>query len=173
MKKLLSLIVILSTLFLFGCKKLKTEVTYVLNPGQDTILVGQTWQDAGMVIKYGTIDLVVNVDSSDLNINQIGTYEIVYEAVYKFVDYTYVRYVQVIDATAPTIQLNPGVDTIFVGDTWIDSGVVVSDNYDTSITYSTEGQVNKEIAGQYIITYRATDASGNVAKRIRIVTVIE
>lgn len=173
MKKMIVLILFMTMFLLVGCKTLRTEVTYTLNPGQDTILIGETWVDAGISIKYGKEALTVSADHSDLNNMAVGTYEIVYLAVHKYVDYTYVRYVQVIDGVAPTISLNPGVDTIYVGDTWVDAGVIVNDDVDNNPTLVVTGSVNTSVLGTYTITYTVTDSSENTRQIVRIVTVIE
>lgn len=173
MKKISLLLFFMTSFVLFGCTKLKTEVTYTLNPGRDTILIGETWIDEGITIKYGDTELTVTTDQSDLNNLAVGTYKIMYEAVHRFVHYSYVRYVQVIDGVAPMIELNPGVDTVFVGDTWIDAGVILNDDTDTSPSLVVTGSVDTSVAGTYTITYTATDHWQNNRQCIRIVTVIE
>ena len=79
----------------------------------------------------------------------------------------------VIDETSPVLKLNPGVDTINVGQNWIDSGIEVSDNGEDDYTLTVSGNVNIDIPGSYIITYSATDSSGNISVLTRIVNVIE
>lgn len=58
---------------------------------------------------------------------------------------------------------------------WEDSGVSATDNYDGDLTNKVivTGVVNTNEVGEYIITYKVTDSSGNVATIKRYVNVIE
>ena len=72
------------------------------------------------------------------------------------------------DTTPPVITLtgdNPL--TLEVGDTYTDPGATA----DTGETVTPTGTVNTDIAGDYTITYTATDAAGNEATKERTVTV--
>lgn len=83
------------------------------------------------------------------------------------------RVVFVVDETAPTGVLNPGVDTVLVGGTWTDASITTSDNSGDEVTVITTGFVNTNFAGNYMITYTLTDPFGNQSIYYRWVYVIE
>ena len=79
-----------------------------------------------------------------------------------------------VDTTAPTIALTGGDTPIVLtaGGTYTEPGATATDNVDTSVpTPTPSGMVNTTTAGQYTITYTATDRAGNVATKTRTVTV--
>ena len=76
------------------------------------------------------------------------------------------------DSEAPVITLlgdNP--TNLFFRDTYVEAGYTVSDNRDSNPTVEVTGTVNTEAPSTYILTYTATDASGNIATAQRTVTV--
>jgi hypothetical protein len=79
----------------------------------------------------------------------------------------------VVDETAPTGILNPGIDTIIIGGSWTDASITPSDNSGDIVTVTTTGYVNTNFAGNYMITYTLTDTSGNQSIYYRWVYVIE
>jgi hypothetical protein len=60
-----------------------------------------------------------------------------------------------------------------VGTPYKDPGAVALDNYDGPVDVRTQGadRVNWRIPGQYTVTYRAADRSGNSASAVRTVIV--
>ena len=81
-----------------------------------------------------------------------------------------------IDLTAPTIALTGGDAPVVltVGGTYTEPGATATDNVDTSVPTPTwSGAVDTDTAGEYTITYTATDRAGNVATKTRTVTVSE
>ena len=80
-----------------------------------------------------------------------------------------------VDTIAPVITLNgPSTIELYVGQSYIEYGAVVSDNIDKGLTYEVFGFVNTSQAGTYRLTYNATDRSGNRATPIsRTVRVLE
>lgn len=78
------------------------------------------------------------------------------------------------DTEAPTINLT-GSEKVYltVGSKYVESGCTVTDAYDKQIAEKVKitGTVNTGVAGTYIITYEATDCSGNYTKIIRTVIV--
>ena len=163
MKKLI-LIVVSILFFLAGCNNLSTpQVTYILNPGKDTIAIGESWVDAGINIKYGVKILDVVVKTNTINEDVPGTYEVIYEAIYNNKTINFTRYVFVVDRTAPVLTLNEGIDTINLGSEWTDNGVTAIDNFDDDISVIVIGEVDTQLEGQYIITYKAMDAYGNIS----------
>ena len=147
-------------------------ILIVLNPGIDTIEVFDDFIDAGAIASYDTNDLVVTVIENTVNTDQVGVYYIQYLATHGDKTAQIFRAVFVIDTTKPEVSLNPGIDTVYVGETWVDMGVTVTDNYDVDCDISVTGSVDTSIEGTYQITYVVSDSSGNKTEVIRYVNVI-
>jgi len=79
------------------------------------------------------------------------------------------RTVIVQDTIAPSISLNPSLDTIEVGMTYTDYGVTATDNTDTVVIV--EGVVDINTPGVYVITYHVKDTSDNETIIVRYVIV--
>lgn len=78
------------------------------------------------------------------------------------------------DTEAPVITLTDGAEiAITYGDEFTDPGYTVSDNEDKEedITVTTSGEVDEMSAGDYTITYTATDKEGNSSTKTRKVIV--
>jgi hypothetical protein len=68
------------------------------------------------------------------------------------------------DTTAPVIALLGANPTkIAVGASFTDPGATVTDNIDPPRTITGAGTVNPAVAGEYTLTYTATDSAGNSA----------
>ena len=68
------------------------------------------------------------------------------------------------DNTAPVITLKgDATETHEAGTAYTDAGAEVTDNFDTTVTVVTSGTVDVSKLGNYVITYNASDASGNAA----------
>ena len=77
------------------------------------------------------------------------------------------------DTTKPVIALL-GANPLLIanGAAYTDPGATVNDNVDATRTITGSGTVNTAVAGDYPVTYNATDAAGNVADAVtRIVRV--
>ena len=74
------------------------------------------------------------------------------------------------DTIAPVISMTGGDMSLTVGDTFTDPGATATD-LGASVTVVATGTVNTAVAGTYILTYTATDASLNVATTTRTITV--
>ena len=78
------------------------------------------------------------------------------------------------DTTPPVIALNGGDVTIPVGGTYSEQGASATDNVDTNVTVSIDSStVDTSTAGEYTVTYTATDAAGNQSQETITVTVAE
>ncbi|AIO19449.1 hypothetical protein KQ51_01573 [Candidatus Izimaplasma bacterium HR1] len=86
---------------------------------------------------------------------------------------TKTRTVSVVDTTKPSANINAGVDTINIGETWIDAGVFVSDNYDTDLTIEITSELDNQTVGNYEVYYKVIDESGNYIRAKRIVNVVD
>ncbi|MFI5221990.1 MAG: immunoglobulin-like domain-containing protein [Bacteroidia bacterium] len=96
------------------------------------------------------------------------------------------RTIIVADTTKPTIsiyitdptkaKIDPATGNIRyqIGTTFADNVIVRTiDNYDPPGTPNRSGSINPNVMGYYTITYRATDASGNVATPLTVVIKID
>jgi len=77
------------------------------------------------------------------------------------------------DTAAPVITI-VGLDPLAVeeGSIYVDAGATANDDRDGSVSVTTEGNVNTDIVGTYLITYSATDSAGNTATASRTVNVV-
>ena len=149
------------------------DETYILlNPGQDTVDINEEWIDAGAVLVINDVEFTMETEDM-IDTSILGIHLIKYSYNYNNQSYEIVRYVYVADQTSPEIKLNLGVDTIKVGEIWIDAGVIITDNSNEIIIASLEGTIDNNLPGVYVITYIAIDSSGNTSSIIRYVTVIE
>src|ERR1035437_5613559 len=77
------------------------------------------------------------------------------------------------DTTAPVITLNGAASqTISLQGTYTELKALANDNKDGALTPTISGTVNVNHTGVYIITYRATDAAGNIGTATRTITVV-
>jgi len=173
-RKVLFIILLLFVVSLLGCFNVEeSDVEIVINPGVDTIEIGDTYTDPGATARAKGFRITSSVVLDTVDESAIGTYEIVYETTYRGFTKQAIRYVRVVDETPPELVLNVGLDTIYEGDTWEDGGIQVIDNSNLEPTITIIGNVSCLLAGEYIITYRATDASGNASEIIRYVNVLK
>ena len=78
------------------------------------------------------------------------------------------------DTTAPTVELkgeNPLA--IELGESFIDPGAKAVDDIDGELNVTVSGAVNISKLGEYMLTYRAVDNSGNEANVTRVVKVVD
>ena len=78
-----------------------------------------------------------------------------------------------LDTEAPVVTAEEAKVTVPFGGTYTDAGATVSDNVDTGLTATASGTVDVNLAGDYTITYSATDAAGNTGTATTTVTVSE
>ena len=80
-----------------------------------------------------------------------------------------------IDTTAPVITLvDSSTVAVEYNGTYTDAGATATDNVDVSVSVTTSGVVHTGTLGQYILTYTATDTSGNHATPVtRTVNVVD
>jgi hypothetical protein len=161
-------------LFAFLIQACDYDMTFVfeLNKGLDTVEIHTQHIDALATSKVGRQMLDVVVIFNDVDISSLGIYTIVYETTYQEKTYRLTRYVTVIDETAPIIELNFGVDTVFLNETWIDASITAFDNSLGEVYIRVEGEVDTSKIGQYEVVYIATDESGNESSMTRYVHVV-
>lgn len=78
------------------------------------------------------------------------------------------------DTTAPTITISGSSSiTIDFNQAYVDAGATAIDDVDGAIAVTTTGTVDQSTAGDYTLTYTATDAAGNVSTETRTITVLD
>lgn len=76
------------------------------------------------------------------------------------------------DTTPPSVTINGASSvTISLNSTYTDQGATATDDEDGTVAVVTDNPVNKDLAGTYTVTYRATDAAGNTGTATRTVIV--
>lgn len=119
------------------------------NPGIDTITVGETWVDAGISLMDENLSVTV---LTDIDWMIPGKYKISYqihkESILIYEAYRYVRVLE--DFNNIELKLNPGIDTIFIGQDHKDGGLR---DIDMQMIEVING-VNRNIVGVYEIIYR-------------------
>ncbi|MBV9923746.1 MAG: DUF5011 domain-containing protein [Acidobacteria bacterium] len=118
----------------------------------------------------------VNVSGS-VNVNVPGTYTLTYNASDDSGNAATpkTRTVTVVDTIAPVITVNgPNPMTVECHTTFTDPGATASDSCDTNVPVTTTGSVNANVPGTYVLTYNASDDSGNNATpKTRTVIVVD
>ena len=156
-----------------------TPPVITLNGGDVTLMVGESYHEAGAKAvddKDGTVNVAI---SGSVNSAKIGKYTITYSAVDKAGNKaSKTRTVHVIekpDTTAPVITLNGGDVTLKVGDSYHELGAKAVDDKDGDISSKIiiKNTVNTSKAGKYFVYYKISDKAGNSAQTSRQVTVIK
>lgn len=148
------------------------QVILELRAGVDTVEVNGEFVDAGVKATVYGLPIKVTIIENTVDLTKLGTYSITYEVDYRGIIKSVTRYVFVIDETAPTGVLNPGIDTVYVNTTWVDAYIEASDNSNEPVLIETTGSVDTTTIGEYLITYTVSDSSGNIAIYYRYVSVI-
>ncbi|MBT8448215.1 MAG: DUF5011 domain-containing protein, partial [Gammaproteobacteria bacterium] len=134
---------------------------------------GTTYVDAGATAT-DNVDGTVSVTTTGTVGTAAGTYTLTYTATDAAGNSaTATREVIVADTTPPTITITGGATTAHEqGTTYTDAGATATDVVDGNVDVTTSGTVGAT-AGDYTITYSATDAAGNSASADRTVTVAD
>jgi hypothetical protein len=159
------------------------DAPYIVLTGEDsvTIAVGSVYQDAGATAfdtEDGNLtdDLVIvdNVDESTP-----GTYTVTFDVTDSDGNEatTVTRTVIVVAAgdNDPVISLiGNATVTINAGDAFVDQGATATDieDDDLSADIVVTGSVNKDVPGEYTLTYTVTDSDGNSTSVTRTVIVL-
>ena len=150
------------SLLIASCTATEDDIKLYLYESIDTVEVNSEYEDPGSTAIVFGLGRKTEVIENTVDITKIGTYHILYSFTYQEITLKLTRIVTVIDETQPSVSLNPGIDTIYLGDTWIDASVTVDDNSNENVTISITGSVNTSIKGVYEIVYTVTDSSKNI-----------
>ncbi|MET0650219.1 MAG: PxKF domain-containing protein [Pyrinomonadaceae bacterium] len=116
-----------------------------------------------------------SITSNNVNLDVPGTYQIVWSATDAGGNTaSATRTVVVVDTTKPVITLNgSSLITILLHAAFTDPGATAADSCAGSVSVTVSGTVNNHAVGTYVLTYTATDPSGNAADPVtRTVKVI-
>lgn len=100
---------------------------------------------------------VVSIDDSDLNINVVGTYDILYTYFDGISDITITRIITVVDNTVVFALNGDMYMTIDQNSTWTDPGYTITP---TSTTVNVTDTVDTSVPGNYSVTYSYDDGFG-------------
>lgn len=144
--------------------------------------VNDTYEEKGAIAKSSTGETISNiskqikldgVEKSSIDTSQLLTYNIIYSVTdSNGLTTSATRTVIVRDTKSPTITF-PTETTLIanqVNGYDLRQSVIVSDNYDTNTTLSINSGLSN-IPGKYVVTYTATDSSGNVTTERRVIKV--
>ena len=153
-----------------------TPPVITLNGSPEVYLeVGDPFVDPGASVVDDRDDLVEVVVLGEVDVNQSGNYVLTYTAVDNGGKRAQpvTRLIFVEDMTPPIITLlGESYLALTVGDDFEDPGALVSDNIDDAVELKRLGQVDTQVPGIYSLTYTATDAAGNRARKVvRIIRV--
>ena len=141
------------------------------------LLTGDTYQDAGANAVDETDGKLTVTTTGSVDTQTPGEYEITYSVTDAAGNSaTEVRKVIVEnkDTEAPEITLvMDEVVHIKTGDLYVDEGAVATDVPDGELSVITEGMVDTSKAGEYVVTYSATDKAGNRTSKSRKVIVTD
>lgn len=160
------------------------RIVYVLdNVAPEVDLIGSTEIDINVTDEY--VDQYINFSDNydddlivetigEVNTEIIGTYTITYSVTDQSGNSTEVeRTINVVDVQAPTGFILEGVDTVIIGEDWIDSGVDALDNYSDELDVQLLGYINTNEVGIYQLQYIVSDSSNNQLTLSRVITVVE
>lgn len=124
---------------------------------------------------YKNVDVTDNVKvEANINNKLAGNYEVNYLYKKGEKEFKITKKVRVIDDVAPEITLKGGNNIVSIIDKeFHDPGYVALDNSDGDITNNVEvnGTVDIKTEGEYTISYKVKDKSGNVAEVQRKITI--
>lgn len=151
----------------------KWEVNIITANNEQHAQYGMPYQDdgtqalyTGSLLKFYKKPVKVTVDSSKVDVNKFGEYEVTYTATYKNVSQKVTRKVIVEDTIGPDIQLTsvPDAYTVY-NHAYEEEGFKAIDNYDGDVT---DKVVSQESNG--IVYYSVTDSNGNTSYARRKIT---
>lgn len=151
-------------------------IVYLVGNQHEIVEVGNEYIEA-YIIFSDNYDLNPTVTfTSNLNKDIVGEYYSEYKVEDSEGNITIVtRRISVVDTTSPTIELVGDEIAIFrVGDSYVELGVIVSDNYDYDpVVVISTPDFDFTTFGEYQISYYAIDAFGNHSDTIFRTIIIE
>ena len=153
-----------------------TNPVVALNGGDVTLEChGQNFGDPGASATDGCAGSLAVTVTGTVDVNTVGDYLLTYTATDPSgnVD-SETRTVHVVDTTNPVVALNGGDVTLEChGPAFSDPGATANDACAGSLAVNVTGSVDVNTVGDYLLTYTATDPSGNVDSATRTVHVVD
>lgn len=147
--------------------------------GDKTVTLGiyEKYEELGVeaYINEKDISKDVLIDSSKVDMNTLGTYEVMYSINYKDKNYILNRIIEVVDNKAPTLTLIGNEEIIIKkGSFYNELGCKAVDNYDEKANEKIQiiNYINTNITGLQTVSYIVTDNSGNTSSITRKVVVV-
>ena len=161
-----------------GFKNHKTRIVKVVDKKKPSIELsgngntcpGKSYIEEG----YKAIDEIDGDLTSSVKINVLDK-KIIYSVSDKSGNSEMItRNLNIVDQEKPIITLN-GSDyiTIYTGSAYNELGASVKDNCDDQVSLNVEGSIDVTKPGKYIVTYTATDKSGNKELVTRTINVVD
>ena len=126
----------------------------------------ETYKDEGATASYGKKDITDSiVINNNVDYDHIGEYKYTYSIKYKKQEKKVIRTIKIVDNEKPEIELLGNAEISIIQDNkYTDPGVKAVDNYDGDISNKVEidmSSLDVSKPGEYIITYKIKDSSGN------------
>lgn len=141
----------------------------------ETVEYGTTYEDKGIKVyeRFKNISDKVIVESN-VNLTQLGDYNITYKVPFFGKYKTYTRTVKVVDTEAPKIELKDDSNyKLQYGKNYEEPGFTAIDNYDGDVTNNvTVTKVEKD-NNNYEEHYTVTDSAGNKGEAVRYVSIVD
>ncbi len=147
------------------------------NPEYNKVQINSEYEEQGAKIIIDGIDKSeeIQIDTNNLNTSKIGTYQIIYRyPINKNQIKTLYRTINIVDTEAPTIKiLGEKIYTMLINETYIEPGILVSDNSKEDLTnkIQVENNIDTTRPGTYYVKYTVEDSSGNQTIAYRTVQV--
>ncbi len=149
-------------------------IVTLIGDSEVTIEVFGTYDDLGITKSDNSMIEPTLEIIGEVNYNVVGEYIITYTVTDSFGNETSViRTINVVDTEVPILTLLPGIDTVFIGEEYIDPFIDFTDNYSTVFDTVTDNTVDTSILGEYIIQYTVRDEYLNESIIYRYVNVVE
>lgn len=137
----------------------------------------QEYEEPGVIVKNANSKYMSRIKiDSNINTKTIGNYYIDYSLKIGGKNLHVRRNVKVIDDIAPVIKLNGNqITELSINKEYEEPGYTAQDEYDGNLTDKVEiiRNIDIENYGEYIITYKVIDNSGNTTEVNRIVKIID
>ena len=152
----------------------KPDITVI---GDSTVIVegNSVYDDAGATALDTTDGVLVVTTTGSVNTSVVGDYILTYSATDSSNNtQTASRTVSVVDRIKPDITvIGDSTVTVEGNSVYVDDSATARDGINGVLVVTTTGSVNTSVVGDYILTYSATDSSGNVQTAMRTVSVVD
>ena len=154
------------------------DITFNLNEETyNTVNINGEYEEKGAKIIINGEDKSddITIDTSNLNLNKVGTYHVIYTYPININQVkTLYRTINVVDTEPPVItMLGSNIKTMLTGEEYEEAGFLVKDNSNEDLTDKVviDTNLNTKKPGTYYVKYTVSDSSGNVATKTREVVV--